>query len=91
MAVKNCSINYISLANDLLTRGRIHLTSIVVSRKLFKATNQYKMSRFRDVKLGPPIEVFAVNKSYLDDSNPNKVNLSVGGKRKGGVYFSFIS
>jgi aspartate aminotransferase len=37
-------------------------------------------SRFSVVKVGPPIEVFAVNKAYLDDTSDLKVNLSVGGK-----------
>jgi len=36
-------------------------------------------SRFSDVSTGPPIEVFALNKAFLDDTNPNKVNLGVGG------------
>lgn len=36
--------------------------------------------RFGLVKLGPPIEVFALNKAYIEDDNPNKVNLGVGGK-----------
>lgn len=38
------------------------------------------VSRFSVVKVGPPIEVFAVNKAYLDDTFHAKVNLSVGGK-----------
>lgn len=37
-------------------------------------------SIFDDVEKGPPIEVFALNKAFLEDSNPNKVNLGVGGK-----------
>lgn len=37
-------------------------------------------SIFDDVVDGPPIEVFALNKAYLDDLNPDKVNLGVGGK-----------
>jgi aspartate aminotransferase, cytoplasmic len=36
-------------------------------------------SRFAEVTTGPPIEVFALNKAFLDDTNPNKVNLGVGG------------
>lgn len=39
------------------------------------------MSRFAEVKPGPPIEVFALNKAYLDDNFDNKVNLGVGGKK----------
>lgn len=38
-------------------------------------------SRFSGVVAGPPIEVFAVNKAYLDDTHPNKVNLSIGAYR----------
>lgn len=38
-------------------------------------------SRFSVVKVGPPIEVFAVNKAYLDDTFDLKVNLSVGAYR----------
>ncbi|EEB13298.1 aspartate aminotransferase, cytoplasmic, putative [Pediculus humanus corporis] len=37
--------------------------------------------RFGLVKLGPPIEVFALNRAYLEDENPNKVNLGVGAYR----------
>uniref|UniRef100_A0A4D5R9V9 Aspartate aminotransferase n=1 Tax=Scolopendra viridis TaxID=118503 RepID=A0A4D5R9V9_SCOVI len=38
-------------------------------------------SRFANVPAGPPIEVFAVNKAYLDDPSDNKVNLSIGAYR----------
>ncbi|KAI5714888.1 hypothetical protein M8J77_007026 [Diaphorina citri] len=38
-------------------------------------------SSFSSVQQGPPIEVFAVNKAYLDDPHPKKVNLSVGAYR----------
>ncbi|XP_066582586.1 aspartate aminotransferase, cytoplasmic [Prorops nasuta] len=38
-------------------------------------------SRFSNVKLGPPIEVFALQKAYVDDNNENKVNLSIGAYR----------
>lgn len=37
-------------------------------------------SRFADVSLGPPIEVFALNKAFADDNFENKVSLGVGGK-----------
>lgn len=37
-------------------------------------------SRFQVVQQGPPIEVFQLNKMFLDDPHPNKVNLSIGGK-----------
>lgn len=39
------------------------------------------MSRFSEVKLGPPIEVFALNKAYAEDNFENKVNLGVGGNQ----------
>ncbi|KAJ9584283.1 hypothetical protein L9F63_021379, partial [Diploptera punctata] len=38
-------------------------------------------SKFSVVQVGPPIEVFAVNKAYLDDPAEVKVNLSVGAYR----------
>ncbi|PSN36814.1 Aspartate aminotransferase [Blattella germanica] len=38
-------------------------------------------SKFSVVQQGPPIEVFAVNKAYLDDPAEVKVNLSVGAYR----------
>lgn len=37
-------------------------------------------SRFSEVKLGPAIEVFALNKQFAEDTFPNKVSLGVGGK-----------
>ncbi|XP_046667734.1 aspartate aminotransferase, cytoplasmic [Homalodisca vitripennis] len=40
-----------------------------------------KMSKFTCVQPAPPIEVFALNKSCLEDTNPNKVNLGVGAYR----------
>nr|CAI5826818.1 unnamed protein product [Callosobruchus analis] len=39
------------------------------------------MSLFEDVELGPPIEVFLMNKLYNEDSFPDKVNLGVGAYR----------
>ncbi|XP_049278240.1 aspartate aminotransferase, cytoplasmic [Anopheles funestus] len=39
------------------------------------------MSIFASVELGPPVEVFALNKACLEDPNPNKVNLGVGAYR----------
>lgn len=38
------------------------------------------MSRFGSVEAGAPIEVFALIKAFNEDSFPDKVNLSVGGK-----------
>lgn len=37
-------------------------------------------SRFASVQQAPPIEVFSLNRTYVDDTSPNKVNLGVGGK-----------
>jgi aspartate aminotransferase len=37
-------------------------------------------SVFDKVEKGPPIEVFALNRAFLEDSSPDKVNLGVGGK-----------
>lgn len=39
------------------------------------------MSRFSDVKMGPPIEVFALNKAFAEDTFEKKVSLGVGGKK----------
>jgi len=39
------------------------------------------MSRFSHVELGPPIEVFALNKAYADDNFKHKVSLGVGAYR----------
>lgn len=36
-------------------------------------------SIFDNVEPGPPIEVFALNKAFLEDNAPDKVNLGVGG------------
>lgn len=36
-------------------------------------------SKFDDVKQGPPIEVFALNKAFLNDPFEKKVNLTIGG------------
>lgn len=38
-------------------------------------------TRFSGVNLGPPIEVFALQKAYVDDTFENKVNLAVGAYR----------
>lgn len=37
-------------------------------------------SIFDNVEIGPPIEVFALNKAFLEDNSPDKVNLGVGGE-----------
>lgn len=37
-------------------------------------------SIFDGIEKGAPIEVFALNKAFLDDTDANKVNLGVGGK-----------
>lgn len=38
-------------------------------------------SKFSCVEMGPPIEVFELNRNFLNDSSPNKVNLGVGAYR----------
>lgn len=48
------------------------------------------MSRFSEVKQGPPIEVFALNKAYQDDNFNKKVNLGVGGKKWSILSFDYI-
>ncbi|CEF69308.1 Aspartate aminotransferase, cytoplasmic [Strongyloides ratti] len=39
------------------------------------------MSLFNDVSVAPPIEVFFMNKKCQDDTDPNKVNLTIGAYR----------
>lgn len=39
-------------------------------------------SVFAGIEVGPPVEVFALNKTYLADREPNKVNLGVGSELK---------
>lgn len=48
------------------------------------------MSRFSEVRLGPPIEVFALNKAYAEDTFEKKVSLGVGGKSHLNFYFFII-
>lgn len=36
-------------------------------------------SKFSFVETAPPIEVFAINRAYAEDTFPQKVNLGVGG------------
>lgn len=38
------------------------------------------ISRFTGIELGPPIEVFALQKTFVDDKFENKVSLVIGGK-----------
>lgn len=37
-------------------------------------------SIFDGVEQGPPIEVFALNKAFMEDLSTDKVNLGVGGE-----------
>ena len=37
------------------------------------------MSRFKDIKLGEPIEVVEMVRAFKEDPHPDKVNLSIGG------------
>ncbi|VDO68419.1 unnamed protein product [Heligmosomoides polygyrus] len=39
------------------------------------------MSFFEGIAVAPPIEVFFMNKMYMDEKDPNKVNLTVGAYR----------
>jgi len=41
------------------------------------------MSRFSEITSDPPIEVFALNKQFADDTHPNKVNLGIGSYKDG--------
>ncbi|XP_033214547.1 aspartate aminotransferase, cytoplasmic [Belonocnema kinseyi] len=38
-------------------------------------------TRFTGIDLGPPIEVFALQKAFVDDTHENKVNLAIGAYR----------
>lgn len=37
------------------------------------------MSVFNVVEAAAPVEIFALSKAYKEDSNPNKVDLGIGG------------
>lgn len=37
-------------------------------------------SRFSCVEAAPPVEIFALSQAYKNDTNPNKVDLGIGGK-----------
>ncbi|XP_018372022.1 PREDICTED: uncharacterized protein LOC108766939 isoform X2 [Trachymyrmex cornetzi] len=39
------------------------------------------MTRFTGIELGPPIEVFALQKAFVDDTYEKKVNLTIGAYR----------
>ena len=41
----------------------------------------FNMSWFANVEAAAPIEVFALTQAFNDDPHPQKVNLSVGGKK----------
>lgn len=43
-------------------------------------------SIFANVEVGPKIEVFALNKLYVEDTSLVKVNLGVGGKLFTSIY-----
>ncbi|KAK6039140.1 hypothetical protein COOONC_23355 [Cooperia oncophora] len=69
-----------------------------VELSCFSTTQQptpKKMSFFEGVAVAPPIEVFFMNKMYMDETDPNKVNLTVGGwlsrKLRNSVVFAFSS
>lgn len=38
-------------------------------------------SRFANVESAPPVEIFALNRAYKEDTNPNKVDLGIGAYR----------
>jgi hypothetical protein len=40
-----------------------------------------KMSIFKNIAEAPPIEALFMNKKYLDESEPQKVNLTLGGRQ----------
>lgn len=48
-------------------------------------------SIFANVEVGPKIEVFALNKLYVEDTSPVKVNLGVGGKLFTSIYVVHFS
>lgn len=37
-------------------------------------------SRFQTVQQGPPIEVFQLNRMFMEDPHQSKINLSIGGE-----------
>ena len=38
------------------------------------------MSIFSVVEPAPPVEIFALSKAFKEDTDPNKVDLGIGGK-----------
>ncbi|WKY08877.1 hypothetical protein Q1695_001786 [Nippostrongylus brasiliensis] len=44
-------------------------------------TSRKRMSHFEGIPVAPPIEVFFMNKMYMDETDPKKVNLTVGAYR----------
>jgi len=56
------------------------LIYLLLSLRLDLFARLAAMSIYADVQKGPAIEVFALTQAFKDDSNPSKVNLSVGGK-----------
>lgn len=49
------------------------------------------MSRYSKVLQGPPIEVFALNKAYTEDTYEKKVNLGVGGEENRFILFFYAT
>lgn len=43
-------------------------------------------SRFDCVQCAPPVAIFALAKAYREDTNPNKVDLGIGG-----IWFFFLN
>lgn len=47
-------------------------------------------TRFTNIELGPPIEVFALQKTYVDDKFENKVSLAVGGRLTYYIFYAYL-
>ncbi|KIH52310.1 hypothetical protein ANCDUO_17589, partial [Ancylostoma duodenale] len=43
-----------------------------------QSQNHHKCRSSTGIAVAPPIEVFFMNKMFMDETSPNKVNLTVG-------------
>lgn len=53
---------------------------ILYGISICNTTTKMSSSIYGCVEKGPAIEVFALNRAFLEDTHPQKANLGVGGK-----------
>ncbi|KAL0106580.1 hypothetical protein PUN28_016344 [Cardiocondyla obscurior] len=56
-------------------------TKVECTSSVKKLLASFLTTKFTGVQLGPPIEVFALQRAFVDDSHDKKVNLSIGAYR----------